>query len=114
MEDIIVPIVAMVTVFGSIVLFIKILTDYWLRRKMVEKGLVDENAVNLLKQHRHEGGKYSALKWGLIVLFAGIGLMVINFLPYDGETSMPYGVFAFFVALGFLIYYFYVKKESEK
>ncbi len=116
MEDIIVPVVAMISVFGSIVLFIKILTDYWLRKRMVDKGATDENAVQLLKQHVSEGGKYGALKWGLIILFGSFGLIVINFLPYnyDYETSMPWGIFAFFLALGFLVYYFYVKRETEK
>ena len=113
MDDFLEPLAVLVPVFGSIILFFKIMTDYWLRKKMVDKGLVNENAVDLLRKHEGETGKYSSLKWGLIVLFGGIGLIVIHYLPYYRDSPLPFGVFAVFLALGFLVYYFYVKKETE-
>jgi hypothetical protein len=115
MHEILVPIVALVCVFGGSILLIKTLTDYWLRRKLVDKGLVSEQATNILKSDYTEN-KYVGLKWGLIILFGGIGLIVINFLPsqFDHESSMPYGIFCVSVSIGFLVYYFMVNRDLPK
>ena len=105
----------MVSVFGGTILFVKVLTDYWLKRKLIEKGHVTPEETSILYNHFSES-KYSGIKWGLIILFGGIGLIVINMLPqqYDYESSLPYGVFCVSVALGFLVYYMMMKKEEEK
>ncbi len=113
MEEVLEPLAVLVPVFGSIILFVKILTDYYLRKRMVDKGLVNENAIELLKKHDTQTGKYGSLKWGLLVLFGGIGLIVINYLDYRHDSPLPFGMFAVFLSLGFLIYYFYVKRETD-
>lgn len=113
MNDVLEPLAVLVPVFGSIILFVKIMTDYWLRKRMVDKGLVNENAVELLKKHENSTGKFSSLKWGLLVLFGGIGLIVINYLDYRHDSPLPFGMFAVFLSFGFLVYYFYVKKQTE-
>lgn len=113
MEDILVPIAIFGSMVAGIILFTKTITDYRLRKKLIDKGLVNENAGSILKNESFEAGKYSSLKWGLIVLTGGIGLIIINYMPYDGDEPMPYGVFAVSVAVGFLIYYFYVKRDMK-
>ncbi len=113
MEDILIPIVVFVSMVTGIILFTKILADYKLRKRLIEKGHVDEKASNILNNESNLTNKYSSLKWGLVVLFGGIGLIVINLMPYDGEEPLPYGIFAVSVAIGFLSYFFYVKRETE-
>ncbi|XOV93807.1 MAG: DUF6249 domain-containing protein [Bacteroidota bacterium] len=94
------------------VTFTKMLTDYFLRKKIVDKGLESTDVSAFFKTE--DKAKYSALKWGLIILFGGIGLMLIELMPYSDESPMPYGVIATSIAIGFLTYYFIVKKEIEK
>lgn len=104
-----------IPVFGTFILFIKYLTNYWLKKKMIDQGLGSENVAEFFKNHNSDTGKYSSLKWGFISLFGGIGLIVINYLPYRSmDGPMPFGVFAVFVSLGFLLYYFYVKGQEDK
>ena len=110
MEDIIIPIAGMISVFGGTILFVKILTDFWTKRNLINKGYVDEKAANILKQYQEEGNKLASLKWGMVTLFGGIGLIVINYTDYYRDSPLPYGIFAVFIALGFLTYYFYVKR----
>lgn len=102
-----------IAVLGSlgigIVTFTKVLTNYLLRKRMVDKGLAGEDAGELLKQQKEN--KYAALKWGLIILFGGIGLILLEVLDYDRSSPLPFGVLATSISLGFLIYYFIVKKE---
>ncbi len=109
MEEII-PIVAIVSVFGSSILFVSIITNYSLKKKLIDKNMVNTDTANLFKS---ENSKQNALKWGLIVLFAGIGLIIIEQLPYDGDSPLPWGVEAVCIALGFLTYYFLVKNEEQ-
>lgn len=105
-----VPIVAIISVFGSTILFVSVLTNYSLKRKLIDKNMVNEETANLFKK---ETGKQSALKWGLIALFGGIGLIIIDVLRLDGDDAMPYGIEAVCIALGFLTYYAITRKEME-
>lgn len=109
--DFLIPIVAIISVFGSIVLFTSILTNYALKRQMINKGLVGEEATAFFKSAQ---SKLNSLKWGLIVLFAGIGLIIIDAMGLDGESAMPYGIEAVSIAIGFLLYYAMVKNQVEE
>ncbi|ACT96662.1 hypothetical protein [Dyadobacter fermentans] len=47
------------------------------------------------------------MKWGILSLFGGMGLVVIEFLPYKiSESTLPDGVEAIFLAVGFLVYHY--------
>lgn len=107
------PIAILGTLGGSIFFFTKIMTDYILKKKMIDKGFVNEDTQAIFKKHVDEN-KYSALKWGLIILFGGLALMIMEFIPTSPESPLPYGMLAFFISLGFLIYYFVMKKEEGK
>lgn len=106
-----------VAVLGGCAVFwyvvIKGITDYLLKKKMIEKGYVNEEGKALFTAEK-SADKYAALKWGLIAFFGGVSLVLIEFIPFGVESSLPYGLVILFVALGFLIYYNIVKKESEK
>jgi hypothetical protein len=100
--------------FGaSLFFFTRTLTDYILKKKMIEKGFVNEDTQAIFKRHAAEN-KYASLKWGLIIFFAGISLVLLEYIPYDAQSPLPYGIFTVSVSLGFLIYYFLVKKDLNK
>ncbi|MBK8289719.1 MAG: hypothetical protein IPK96_01015 [Flammeovirgaceae bacterium] len=88
------------------------MTDYILKKKMIEKGFVNDDTQAIFKQHSADG-KYSSLKWGLIIFFAGLSLVIMEFIPTERDSPLPYGLFALSVSLGFLIYYFLLKKELK-
>lgn len=106
-----IPIVAIISVFGSTILFVTTLTNYSLKRKLIDKDMIGPETSNLFKS---VSNKQNALKWGLIILFAGIGLIIIDSLDLDGDEAMTYGIEAVCVSLGFLLYYTIVKKEEDK
>ena len=97
---------------GAVYAFVKAMTDYILKKKMIEKGFVNDDTQAIFKNN--ENYKYSSLKWGLIVLAAGLSLILMEFIPTSPESPLPYGLFAVFVSIGFLIYYFIVKQETGK
>lgn len=102
--------VAIISVFGSIILFVTTITNYFLKRKLIEKGMVNEETANLFKSM---SSKQNSLKWGLIAFFAGIGLIIIHAMDVDADTALPFGIEAVCISFGFLLYYFIVKKDEE-
>lgn len=108
--DELIPIIAIISVFGSVILFVSIITNYSLKRKLIDKNMVNDEAASLFKR---ESGKQNSLKWGLIILFSGLGLIVIDALDLDGEDAMAWGIEGVSIAIGFLIYYAVTKKELD-
>jgi len=97
--------------FGaSLYFFTKVLTDYILKKKMIDKGYVGEDAQHLFRTHASEN-KFASLKWGLLFLMGGLSLIIIHVVDVRPDSALPYGIFTVSLSLGFLIYYFMVKKE---
>jgi hypothetical protein len=92
---------------------IKAITGYRLRKRMIDAGLVDEKSMELLKEGSKENF-YSSLKWGLILFFSGIGLMLIEFGKFYYESSMAFGIVITAASLGFLIYFMFMRRELNK
>lgn len=111
--EVLLPIGILGTLAAGLILFTKSLTDYFLKKRMVDKGIVGNDAADLLKTQ--EGSKFSSLKWGLIILFGGLGLVIIDVvsIPDAPASALTYGIFAISISLGFLIYYFMVKRLTQ-
>lgn len=112
LKDVLMPIAILGSFGASVFYFAKVMTDYILKKKMIEKGYVNEETQALFKQHTSEN-KYTSLKWGLIIFFGGLALVLLEYIPTGPESPLPYGLFAVSVSFGFLIYYFLMKKENK-
>lgn len=110
MEDIILPIGVLATIATGIGYFTKVLTDYKLKRKLIEKDLINADAANILNDPELDG-KYASLKWGLIILCGGIGLIIINMVDFYNDSPLPFGIMAVSIAVGFLSYFFIIKNR---
>jgi hypothetical protein len=113
LKDVLMPVTILGTLGGAVYVFVKTMTDYILKKKMIEKGFVNDDTQAIFKQHTAEN-KYSSLKWGLIILFVGLSLIIMEYIPVSPDSPLPYGLVAVSTSLGFLIYYFMVKKETHK
>lgn len=92
---------------------IKGITNFKLRKRMIEAGLVNEEAMELLKDGSKES-HFSALKWGLIFFFGGIALIAINNLDFYYDSSAAYGIVIVATSLGFLLYFAFMRNEIKK
>lgn len=111
MEDFLVPVGILATIATGIGYITKILTEYRLKRKLIEKNLVNADAANIINDQELDG-KYASLKWGLIILFGGIGLIVINLVDFYRDSPLPFGIMAVSIATGFLTYFLLVKNKK--
>jgi len=111
-----VPIIAIIMTFGTTLSVIIVITNYLLKRRLIQSGNLDTESQKLLSKS-FINMKFDNLKWGLVILFSGIGLVVIEFLPerHVENSSLAIGIELIFIAIGFLTYFFYVKdKEVPK
>ncbi len=111
LAELLLPIGVLGTIAAGIGYFIKTLTDYRLKKKLIEKGLVNSDAAELFKDQ--VDSKYGSLKWGLIILFGGLGLILLHSIEYYRDSPLPFGVFAVSVSLGFLIYFAIANRMSK-
>jgi hypothetical protein len=109
--DVLLPVALFGSFGATLYYFTKVLTDYILKKKMIEKGYVNEESQSVFKQQKADN-RHSALKWGLIIFSAGIALIIIDGMGVDAESTLPYGIFAVCVSLGYLVYYYMLKKEK--
>ncbi|PIF46390.1 hypothetical protein CLU96_3421 [Chryseobacterium sp. 52] len=105
------PFIVMIALLIAISVIIVVITNYNLKRKILNKENIDERMYIIL--NNLTGFNSEMLKWGIILLFGGVGLIVLEFLPHDENTPLPYGVLTVFIALGFLTYYFLVKNQKK-
>ena len=97
---------------AALTIIIIALLNHRLKSRMVRLGVIEESAIKEINRINY-GFKIDPLKWGLILLFAGIGLVLLNFIPYQADSTLPYGVEAVFLSCGFITY-FYLSKKSNK
>lgn len=112
LKEVLMPISIMGTFSVGLYLFTLVMTNYILKKKMIDKGFVNDETQAIFKTHASDN-KYASLKWGLIIFFAGLGFILMEYIPVSPESPLPYGLFAVSVSLGFLIYHFMVKREQK-
>lgn len=115
LREVLMPISILGSFGAALYFFTSVLTNYILKKKMIDKGFVNDDTQAIFKQQA-EGvtSKYSSLKWGMIIFFGGLALILMEFIPVRPESPLPYGLFAVSVSLGFLIYYFLVQQKESK
>lgn len=113
LRQVLMPISIMGTLGASIYFFTKVMTEYILKKKMIEKGFVNDDTQAIFRNQSSGENKYPSLKWGLLAFFAGLSLIIMEYVPVNPESPLPYGLFTVAVSLGFLIYYFIVKQDNK-
>jgi 4-hydroxybenzoate polyprenyltransferase len=107
------PFIIVIVFFILIAIFILALYNYRLKKRIIDAGPLDETGLKFLKQLSGFGNE--AMKWAIILFTTGLGLVVMQFIPYSAEESpLPYGVEMLFVAAGFFLYYLFIRNNRDK
>lgn len=97
-EIIIVPVI-----FGVVGWIVKIVTDAATRRRLIDKGLVEEGVKNLYP--KVVSPALTNLKWGLVLLGIGVAAMVSFWFPDVISEEGTLGLMCIFAGVAFLVYY---------
>lgn len=103
---------AVVIIFIIIAVVIIAWHNFRLKKRIIDSGPIDHDAINFLKKLTDTG--LEQLKWGCVLFMSGLGLVVTHYLPYEDDSVLPYGVEIMFVAAGFLIYYFFITWKQKQ
>ena len=113
MYNLLQPVLILTVVWTGFYFVVKTITDYILKKKMIDKGFVDKESQALFKEENKQANNLASLKWGLIIFFGGIALIIMDFIEYARDSTLPFGLFAIFIAGGFLVYYLIAKGKIE-
>lgn len=111
--EVLMPISILGSFGAALYFFTKVLTDYILKKKMIEKGYVNDDTQGIFKSYKSDN-RFGALKWGLLAFFGGLALILMEYLDVRSTSPLPYGLLAVSLSIGFLLYYVIVKKELNK
>lgn len=102
----------MAIVFTAIVAVIKIIADWRLRTRLIDKGLVDEKVKFLYEDGL--GKAMSNLKWGLVLVGIGLAALLGQIFDYYIEPESVIGLMFIFAGIGFLVYYGFASKQIRR
>ena len=103
--------VAVIAIFAVIALVIIAWFNYRLKKRIIDSGPVNEDALGFLKSL--SSSNTEPLKWGCVVFSGGLGLVILSFIPYGDNSSLPFGLEAMFIAAGFLVYYILIRRQQS-
>jgi len=93
-----------------ILTILKSILDNRLKSQMIEKGVTDKVAEQFLQPTKTDS-KGVALKWFLILMGIGVGLMIVDATLPIGIHSIA--IMSFSLGLSFLGYFYFIKKSDQ-
>ena len=73
-----------------------------MRKKLIEKGLVDKNVKYLFK---YGSPAQSSLKWGMVLVGIGIAIIIGRLVPYRWSDEVTVSAIFILAGLALIIYY---------
>ena len=112
-EEVLVPLFLMV--FAAAVTIVALSTRHKERMAMVEKGLSSED-IKAMYARQSKRDPLSSLKWGLLLVLAGIAILLTNYLhtQYGMEEGAGIGIVMLFVGIGLVVFYTIAGKKNPQ
>ena len=84
---------------------VKLISDNRLRRKVLNSPASEEMAEALLKQQWSAPRTRSALKWGLVFVALGVGVLFVQMFAIGFESPLAYAILLLATGAALLGYY---------
>jgi hypothetical protein len=104
MEDVVVFFVPL-GFFAMIAYIAKVIGDTRIRRKVLEARVSADVADAILNRNWKEPSTLSALKWGLVIVALGAGLLLVDLFGIDFESPLAYALLLLSTGTALLGYY---------
>ena len=98
------PTLVLVGFFAFVLGITKVLSDNWTKRKLIE-ARVSDDVVRTLFRKENDPEMFASLKWGIVLVSLGVGLLVSQSLPARFDEPLAWGVVLVFGGAGLLAYY---------
>lgn len=109
MEEVLVPL----GFFVLVAYIAKLIRDTRVRRKALDASLSEEAAEAFARGSSPDPSIQAALKWGLVVLALGAGLLFVDLLAISFESPVAYAVLLMATGGALLGYYLIEQEDGE-
>lgn len=96
--------------FVAFVYMVKVLSDNWVRKKLIDKGLVDENVKYL---YANTNQPPASLKWGMALIAVGGAILLGQLAPYDLREELTISGMFIFPGVALILYYFIARNMTK-
>ena len=103
----------LIVFFVVVAYVIKIILENATRKKLIDKGMVDEN-VKYLYMDKPTSQTLSALKWGMVAIGIGVAIFIGQMVQYDLREEVTIGCMFIFGGLALVIYYPIANRMLQK
>lgn len=100
-------------IFPVAAYIIKMSLNYFTRKHLIEKGLVGDEAAKLFKADA-EVSLPASLKWGLVLTFVGVVIVILQVLPVYVSSEVYFGVMLIAAGMAMLIYYALASMKAKE
>lgn len=94
--------------FLTLVTVIRMFTDTITKRRLIERGLVDDNAKSILNQSTND--PWPNLKWGMVLVAIGSAILIGTRIQNEQVTS---GFIMIFGGLAFILYFLLARNQKS-
>lgn len=112
------PAVILLIIFGSVgfVIYTWIQSRHKERIAMIDKGVKASDLKGSLLPQAFQPNPLSSLKWGLLIMFVGAGLLIANILDryYFFNDSIYFSSMLLAGGVGLIIFYFIASKKMSQ
>jgi hypothetical protein len=109
MEEFLVPL----GFFAMVAYIAKLIGDTRIRRKALESHANADVADAILNRRWAEPSTRSALKWGLVIVSLGVGILLVDLFTIGFESPLAYAVLLLATGTALLGYYLIERDDRE-
>jgi hypothetical protein len=113
MVEIVVPVALFLSLAFGTIGVTRVISDGRTRRRLLETNAPAELAAAVVSRPQTDVPFGDALKWGLVTGAVGLGLIIVQFLPYDADDPISTGLVLLSGAIGLLSYYATARRMSR-
>ncbi len=111
--ELIVPVVLFIAIAGVVITYIS--SRHRERMSMIDKGMSSDD-IKALYAREVRRSPLGSLKWGILLVMAGLAILVGNFLHdrYFVDEGVIAGMICLFVGIGLVIFYGLAAKKMSQ
>jgi hypothetical protein len=98
------PTTVLVGFFAFVLGMTKVLSDNWTKRTLIGSRVSDD-VIRTLFRKQSDPEIFAALKWGIVLVSLGLGLIVSQQLHASFQEPLAWGVVLVSGGVGLLVYY---------
>lgn len=114
LAGILIPIGTTYLFFWGTINILKVIRESRIKARMVELGHLEPEKQWITQKSATLADTYSNLKYGIVLVSVGTGLMIVNDLDLDHNAPIIFGLLAIVAGLGFLLYFAIMKYLYRK